>query len=376
MKIAPFEMERYQSRYWHQVDHDLSESGVLPMTIRELLGPTADAEGFLHTALGYPLSEGSLETRASIAAWYPGASPEEVSITNGGSEANFLTLFSLLGSGDRLAFMVPNYLQGRGLGKAFGKATDTFRLKPVDGRWTLDLEGLDDAVGKKTKVVMVCNPNNPTGSVLTEDEMDAIVRVAERRGAWIVADEIYRGAELDTDVTTPTFWGRYDKVIITSGLSKAFALPGLRVGWVVAPTEVIDQVQAHHDYTTLSPGMVSDRLAALAMLPAVRESIFARTRTIIRTNYPYMETWLSSHADVMTWTRPEAGAIVYAHVDLPVKSRDLVERFRTEQSVLLVPGEMFGLKKGIRFGFGFDIDATMKGLGRVDETLAQMAAGA
>ena len=231
-------------------------------------------------------------------------------------------------------------------------------------------------MGKKTKVVMVCNPNNPTGSVLTEDEMDAIVRVAERRGAWIVADEIYRGAELDTDVTTPTFWGRYDKVIVTSGLSKAFALPGLRVGWVVGPTEVIDQVQAHHDYTTLSPGMVSDRLAALAMLPAVRESIFARTRTIIRTNYPYMESWLSSHADVMTWTRPEAGAIVYAHVDLPVKSRDLVERFRTEQSVLLVPGEMFGLKKGIRFGFGFDIDATMKGLGRVDETLAQMAAGA
>ena len=79
MKIAPFEMERYQSRYWHQVDHDLSESGVLPMTIRELLGPTADAEGFLHTALGYPLSEGSLETRTSIAAWYPGASPETVS---------------------------------------------------------------------------------------------------------------------------------------------------------------------------------------------------------------------------------------------------------------------------------------------------------
>ena len=191
-------MERYQSRYWHQVDHDLSESGVLPMTIRELLGPTADAEGFLHTALGYPLSEGSLETRASIAAWYPGASPEQVSITNGGSEANFLTLFSLLGSGDRLAFMVPNYLQGRGLGKAFGKATDTFRLKPVDGRWSLDLEELDDAVGKKTKVVMVCNPNNPTGSVLTEDEMDAIVRVADRRGAWIVADEIYRGAELDS----------------------------------------------------------------------------------------------------------------------------------------------------------------------------------
>jgi aspartate/methionine/tyrosine aminotransferase len=376
VKIAPFEMERYQSLYWHLVDYDLSESGVLPMTIRELLGPTADAEGFLHTALGYPLSEGSLETRAGIAAWYPGVSPEQVSLTNGGSEANFLALFSLLEPGDRLAFMVPNYMQGKGLGKLFGKRTDTFRLKPADGRWALDLEGLDDAVGKKTKVIMVCNPNNPTGSVLTEAEMDAVVRIAERRGAWIVADEIYRGAEVDTDVTTPTFWGRYDKVVITSGLSKAFALPGLRVGWVVGSTEVIGQIQAHHDYTTLAPGMVSDRLAALAMLPEVRESIIARTRTIIRTNYPQIERWLASHGDVMTWTRPVAGAIVYAHIDLPITSRVLVERLRTEQSVLLVPGEMFGLKKGIRFGYGFDIDATMKGLARVDETLAQMAAGA
>ena len=97
--------------------------------------------------------------------------------------------------------MVPNYLQGGGLGQArSARRTDTFRLKPGDGRWALDLEGLDDAVGKKTKVVMVCNPNNPTGSVLTEDEMDAIVRVADGAGAWIVADEIYRGAELDTDV--------------------------------------------------------------------------------------------------------------------------------------------------------------------------------
>ena len=375
-KIDLFEMERYQSKHWHVVDYDLSESGVLPMTIRELLGPAADAEAFLQTGLGYPLSEGSLESRAAIADWYPDATADNVSMMNGGSEANLLTLWSLLRADDRLAFMVPNYLQGLGLGAVFGRGVDSFSLVPDGDRWALDLEQLERAVGKRTKVIMLCNPNNPTGAVLTEGEMEAVIEVAQRRGAWIVADEIYRGAELDTDVTTPTFWGRYDKVIITSGLSKAFALPGLRVGWVVGPTEVIDQVRAHHDYTTLSPGMVSDRLAALAMLPAVRESILARTRTIIRANYPYMETWLSSHADVMTWSRPEAGAIVYAHVDLPVKSRDLVERFRTEQSVLLVPGEMFGLKKGIRFGFGFDIDATMKGLGRVDETLAQMAAGA
>ena len=231
MDLDLFHMERYQSVYWHQVEYDLSESGVLPMTIRELLGPAADVEGFLYTTLGYPLSEGSDESRAAIAEWYPGATPEQVTMTNGGSEANFLSLFSLLGGGDRLAFMIPNYMQGSGLGRAFGAGTDRFRLKLHGDRWALDLEELDRAVGKRTKVIMVCNPNNPTGSVLTEAEMDAIVRIAERRGAWIVADEIYRGAELEGNATTSSFWGRSERVVITSGLSKAFAMPGLRVGW-------------------------------------------------------------------------------------------------------------------------------------------------
>src|SRR5262245_2731096 len=120
-----FEMERYQSEYWHVVAHDLSESGVLPMTIRDLLGPAADAEAFLATALGYPLSEGAPASREAIADWYPGATPANVTMMNGGSEANMLTLWSLLRPGDRLAFMVPNYCQGLGLGGVFGKGVDT-----------------------------------------------------------------------------------------------------------------------------------------------------------------------------------------------------------------------------------------------------------
>jgi aspartate/methionine/tyrosine aminotransferase len=373
MDIDLFEMERYQSRYWHEVEYDLSESGVLPMTIRELLGPAADAEAFLSgTALGYPLSEGSYETRGNIAAWYPDTDAADVTVTNGGSEANFLTLWSLLEPGDRLAFMVPNYLQGAGMGRHFGKATDRFSLRLRDGAWSLDLEELDEAVGKKTRAIMVCNPNNPTGYVLSEAEMDAIIGVADRVGAWIVADEIYRGAELDTDVAAPTFRGRYDRVVITSGLSKAFAMPGLRVGWVVAPEKLIGKIWEHHDYTTLTPGMVSDRLAAIAMLPDVRESILARTRLIIRANYPALEGWLRSHADLFTWARPAAGAIAYAEYDLPVKSRKLAERIRQERGVLLVPGKMFGLKKGLRFGFGYDIERTLKALALVDETLADI----
>jgi aspartate/methionine/tyrosine aminotransferase len=377
MRIEPFEMERYQSLFWHRVEYDLSESGVRPMSIRELLGPLADAESFLATTkLGYPLSEGSEETRANIADWYPGATAQHVTVVNGGSEANLLTLWSLLEPADRLAFMLPNYLQGIGLGRAFADRVDTFPLRLRDGRWRLDLEGLERAVGKRTRVVMVCNPNNPTGAVLTEAEMDAVIAVAERVGAWIVADEIYRGAEVDTDETTPTFWGRYDRVAITSGLSKAFAMPGLRIGWVVAPPELIREVWSRHDYTTLTPGAVSDTLAGLAMRPDVRENILVRTRAIVRANLPPLETWLASHGELFAGVRPVAGAIRYATYDLPIGSRRLVDRIRDEVSVLLVPGKMFGLGKGIRFGFGFDIEHTLKGLARVDEVLAELTAGA
>ena len=376
MRIDTFEMERMQSLYWHEVEYDLSESGVQPLTIRELLGERAD-QAYLDTPLGYPLSEGSEVAREHIARWYPGCRRENVTIVNGGSEANLLTLWTLLEPGDRLAFMVPNYMQGWGLGRHFAGRTDAveLRLGGNEPRWELDPEELERAVTDRTRVIMVCNPNNPTGHVLTAPEMEAIIEAADRIGAWIVADEIYRGAEIDVDETSPTFWGRYDRVVVTSGLSKAFGMPGLRIGWVVAPEETIGDLWIRHDYTTLTPGKISDELAAVAMEPERREWILARTREIIRRQLPPVEDWIHSHDDVFRYARPAAGAIAYVAYDLPQSSMELIDRIRTEQSVLLVPGDVFGLDRGIRVGFGYDIEHTLKGLSRVDEVLAASRRG-
>jgi hypothetical protein len=202
--------------------------------------------------------------------------------------------------------------------------------------------------------------------------MDAVIAAADRVGAWLVCDEVYRGAEVEGEDSSPTFWGRYDKVVVTSGLSKAFAMPGLRIGWVVAPEALIHDIWVRHDYTTLSPGMISDVLASVAMQPRNRRWILARTRSIIREHLPPLEAWLETHEDIFRYVRPIAGAITYAEYDLPVASSDLTERIRAEQSVLLVPGDVFGLGKGIRFGYGFDIGHTLKGLARVDEVLADI----
>ena len=370
MQIDLFEMERMQSLYFHEVDYDLSESGVLPLTIAELLGEGADPGELLATKLAYPLSEGSFTTRDRIAQWYPGATADDVTVVNGGSEANHLTLWALLEPGDRLAFMVPNYMQGWGLGRHYGERTDVFHLVRSGDRWQLDVDELNRTVNERTKTVMVCNPNNPTGHVLSEDEMSAVVEAARRVGAWLVVDEIYRGAEVGTDVTSPTFWGRYDKTVVTAGLSKAFGLPGLRIGWTISPTVLIREIRSRHDYTTLTPGVLSDRLAAVAMRPERREWILGRTRAILNHQLPRLEGWLRTHDDVFGYARPRAGAIAYVEYDLPIESTTLVDRIRTEKSVLLVPGDMLGLGRGIRFGYGYDIEHTMAGLARVDEVLA------
>ena len=158
-------------------------------------------------------------------------------MVNGGSEANLLTLWSLLEPGDRLAFMVPNYMQGCGLGSFFGRGERHVRLRLTDDRWALDVDSSHDAVTKRTKAVMVCNPNNPTGHVLTEEEMDGSCAppTGSARGSWPT-----RSTAAPSSTPTrrrPTFWGRYERVIVTSGLSKAFAMPGLRVGWAVAPAD-------------------------------------------------------------------------------------------------------------------------------------------
>jgi aspartate/methionine/tyrosine aminotransferase len=275
--------------------------------------------------------------------------------------------------------MIPNYFQTWGLSRAYAGRADAFRLTRKRGargaRWALDVDGLKRAVTKKTRFILVTNPNNPTGGVLNEEEMDEVVRAARRVGAWIVADEIYRGAELSGGIT-PSFWGRYSRVLITSGLSKAFGLPGLRIGWVAGPPRMIEKLWSYRDYTTIAPGTLSDHLACIAMEPQRREAIFARTRGIVRRNLPTLEDWIEGHGDLFDYTPPVAGAIVFPRYALPVGSLTLTEKLRLERSVLIVPGSQVGMDRHIRIGYGYDAAKLEAGLQRIDRTLEELKSGA
>jgi aspartate/methionine/tyrosine aminotransferase len=369
MKIETFEMMRMQCLYENEVEFDLSETTVTPLRVSELLDGEDDVKRFIANELRYPESDGSHLFRERIAQFYTDCKPENITVTCGGSEANYATLWTLLEPGSRLACMIPNYMQAWGLGRAYADGVDSFLLvkqkEAGQYRWTLDVDGLKRAVTPKTNVILITNPNNPTGAVLTAAEMDAAVDVARKAGAWLVADEVYRGAEVQGE-TTPSFWGRYEKIIITSGLSKAFGLGGLRIGWVVAPPELIQELGIRLDYLSVTPTLLSDLLGRIVMEPQRRESILARSRRIIRKNLPPIEEWFLKRDDIFTYVRPEAGAFVYCGYKLPINSTELVDRLRVEQSVLLTAGDQHGLGKGIRTGFGLDIEKTLKGLARVE----------
>jgi hypothetical protein len=373
MKLEPFEMERLQSTWEHRVAWNLSESGVHPLRVEELLDSEDERRALLAQPLGYPQTNGSIELRASIALMYPGADPAHVQVTNGGSEANCITLMLLVQPGDDVIVMMPNYMQVRGLARGLQANVRHWHLiEDTDrangpARWRPDLDALRDLISDRTRAILLCNPNNPTGARMTATELDGICAIAGRHGAWIVSDEIYRGAELD-GVETPTIWGRYDRAIVTSGLSKAYALPGLRIGWVVAAPEIVGQLWGVHDYTTIAPGAVNDRLARVALAPARRDSLLARTRGILRTNYPTVRRWIERRSS-LSHIPPEAGAITFVKYPHAIGSTALIERIRDEHSVLLVPGDHFEMDGYLRIGFGCDPDLLLPALDRVGEVL-------
>jgi aspartate/methionine/tyrosine aminotransferase len=379
MKLEPFALERLQSLWEHTVAWNLAESGVHPLRVEELLESEEDRLALMRQPLGYSQTNGTLDLRASIAAMYPGAGPSHVLVTNGGSEANLVVLTALVRPDDEVVAMTPNYMQVAGLARGLGATVRSWKLVEDDGRpdgqaprWRPDIEALEAMVGAKTRVILLCNPNNPTGARLDARELDEICRIASRVGAWVVSDEIYRGAELDGS-DSPTIWGRHDRCIVTAGLSKAYALPGLRIGWVVAAPAFIDELWGIHDYTTIAPGTINDLLARVALAPARRALLLARTRGMLRTNYAILRRWIDRRGRFLRHIPPEAGGIAFVRYDYPIGSTALVERVRDEQSVLVVPGDHFEMDGYLRFGYGCDPELLIGGLDRIGVVLDAIA---
>jgi aspartate/methionine/tyrosine aminotransferase len=370
--FQPFIQERVMSKFEQDVDYNLADSGVHPLLLRELLAGDADFNNTLmDTELNYAHANGIPELRNNIAALYSGAAEDNILVTVGAIEANYLTIRTLLSPEDEIVIMLPNYMQIWGVAKNHNLNIRTFNLKEENG-WAPDLEELKEAVTPKTKLIAICNPNNPTGYILSDDEMRAIVSAADSVGAWILADEVYIGAERITSDETKSFYGLYDKVIATGSMSKAYGLPGLRLGWAVGPVPTIDDIWARHEYITISATMLSNKLAARALSPKVRPRLIQRTRDYIKKGYPVLQDWMDNHGEIFRINPPAAAAIAFVRYHLDINSSELTERLVKEKSVLIVPGDHFGLDKFLRVSFGLPPDYLRSGLDRIHQLVLEI----
>ena len=367
MNFPRFALERWQSVNENSVEYNLSESGVHPLTLSDL-GITP--EDLSKCRLGYGVSNGTERFRSLVASLYIGATERNVLATIGGAEANLISILRLLQPGDDAVVVLPNYMQTYGLIQGLGGAVVPVWLRP-ENQWLPDPNDIAGKITSKTKFITLCNPNNPTGAAFGLDTIKAIASIADRHGCWILADEVYQGAERVGN-QTPSFWGIYPRTIVTNSLSKAYGTPGLRLGWVLASEETIQEVWAYADYTKIAPAVLSD-FAGCRVLEQ-RDKILGRTRRLLEQNWPNLKNWLDGRPGMFEYVPPKAAAICMTRYKAAINSSELDERLRMEKSTLIVPGDQFMLDGYIRFGFGNEAPYLLAGLERVGEMLDSASA--
>jgi aspartate/methionine/tyrosine aminotransferase len=370
MKIEPFLLERNQSLYENLVQFNLTESGIHPLSLKDVLS-AAELGELTELSLGYGFTNGNPVLRGAIAQHYGrGFNDENVLITNGSAEANFAVIWSLIEPGDEVVVMLPNYMLVWGVLRAFGAVVKPFHLREDLG-WAPDLDELRKALSARTKMIVVCNPNNPTGAVLDRATMEAIAALAREYGSYILSDEIYRGSEFD-GTECLSFAEIYESAIVCSGLSKAMALPGLRIGWIAGPKSVIASCWHRHDYTTISTSILSQYVAAKVMEPERRAKILNSGRELLRRNLTVFDHWLAQHGNLFRFVAPKASGMAFVRYALKMNSTALVERLRREKSVFVVAGDWFGMDGYLRFGIGAPTDTLSQGLQLTSELIREI----
>ena len=362
MKFEEFILERNQSLFEHKVDYNLSESGVHPLKLSELLSIEEQRE-IIDMELSYGYTNGTPDLRECISNMYSEKIfSQNILVTSGSAEANFLAFMTQLEKGDEIIYMVPNYLQIKHLAQSFGiKVIDLPLRQDLGWQWSMD--ELQSMISNKTKMIVICNPNNPTGSIMPHSIMDKIIDIAQDCNCWILSDEVYRGSELD-GVECRSFAGATNKTIVNGGLSKAYSLPGIRIGWTIGSEDYIKKVWAFHDYTVINVSILSDWIASKILDTKRRKKILQRTKKHLNKNLDLLMNWEKNISELSV-TRPDSAAISFAKLNIPISSEKFVLDLRDKYSVLLTAGNWHGLEGYIRIGYGGDYGYVERGLDRL-----------
>lgn len=352
MDIKDFHVETWLNIYENDCKYNLSETFPHPLTVGGLLDLTGRRDELtnelMNISLDYGEIIGSERLRRAISELYNDVSDDRITIAHGAIGANSMVLMSIVRPGDHVVATAPSYQQLYSLPEALGADVTLLRLREENG-WMLDIDELRAAVTDNTRLICLNNPNNPTGSVMSVDMMREIADIAREHGAYIFCDEAYRGLAHEGDFFTPSFIDIYDKAIVTGGVSKTFALAGLRLGWAAGPREIIDDINRHRDYHIISVGKIDELLAAIAI--ENRNAVLSRNVEICRENLAVIDKWIADEPHV-SYVKPDFATTCFVKFDFDMSSTELCHRLREEAGVLFVPGCAFESDDHFRLGFG------------------------
>jgi aspartate/methionine/tyrosine aminotransferase len=369
--FTPFALEHYQSLYERTVEYNLADSSVKCFSTTSEWLDEAERDELLQTGLFYPEVNGTTLLRERIAALYADVHPDQVLVTVGAAQANSMVCATLLQPGDEVIVLTPGYRQVWGLAQNTGCVVHELPLR-ADAGWQLDLGALDALVSPRTKLVAVVNPNNPTGTIFSQLEMQRIVAACAQVGAWLHADEVYAGTERAGVPETPTFWGMYDRLICTNSLSKAYGLAGLRIGWAIAPRAMTEELWRRHEYAVIAAAAPSMTLAAIALQPEKRRYLLERQRAIAAAGRAVFDAWLSRQEGRLSVQPSAATCIAFVRCHLPIGSYALAERIRHEASVLVAPGAALGVEYHLRITVGYEPEKVQTALDRIGAVAASV----
>ncbi|MEI3850784.1 MULTISPECIES: aminotransferase [unclassified Ensifer] len=376
MKIRDFGVEIWMNRYENHCEWNLAETCVESLTVAELLEMAGKTDTILAELLPLKLTYGAIEgserLRGQIASLYAKQAIENVVTTHGAIGANALVHETLVEPGDRVISVLPTYQQHYSIPESYGADTQILKLTEETG-FLPDLEQLQRLAIPGTKLIAINNPNNPTGALMDCGYLEKIVGIARGCGAWILCDEVYRGTDQEGDGLTASIADLYEKGVSTGSMSKTFSLAGLRLGWIVAPPELIHAVSIHRDYNTISVGMLDDHFAAMAL--ENRHKILARSRRITRTNLAVLSDWVDSEPRI-SWVKPHSGTTALLKYDLPMTSEAFCLGLLERTGVMLTPGSAMDMEGYLRIGYANSESILREGLQRLSGFLREQQSAA
>ena len=372
MNFQLFELEYFQSQFERTVEYNLADSSVKCASVSDLLAGE-NSSSLSEMGLYYPEVNGTGLLRERIAALYPNAMPANVLVTVGAAQANAIVCSTLLQAGDEVIVISPGYRQVWGLAKNAGCRVHEVQLR-LENAWRLNLEELERAASARTRLISIVNPNNPTGSILSPKEMERIVSICAEHGAWLHADEVYRGTELNGP-ETPSFWNMYDRVICVNSLSKAYGLAGLRIGWALASPQMIEELWRRHEYAVIAAAGPSMRLAEIALEPEKRHMLFDRQKRLSLEGHRILREWARGQNGRFSVGEAAATSIAFVRYHLDIGSVELADHIRRRASVLVAPGAYLGTEYHLRITVGYELEKVKEALARIADAVADLPVG-